>query len=175
METAVLSLAVYEGRRLRSSFRQQAHAALDRLLDQLECRMKEQPELRPTLMDLTQVVLAERAGFTGALAQAFVERQYDAYLKQDWAACPQCQRQRKARPAVRRTVETLVGPVTLERPYFYCAACGHGFYPLDEALGLSRRVKQWDVQHAGVKLGLEMPHERASTLLGELTDVLGAR
>ena len=54
--------------------------------------------------------------------------------------------------------------------YFYCVACRHGFYPLDEALGLSTRVKQADVQHAGVKLGLEMPCERAATLLGELTD-----
>ncbi len=67
-------------------------------------------------------------------------------------------------------METLLGAVTLERPYFYCAACHHGFYPLDEALGLSGQRKQWDVQQAGVKLGLEMPHQRASKLLDELTD-----
>ena len=170
MDTAVLSLAAYQDRRLRQSFREQAHAALDALLDQLEVRMEEQPALRPTLMDLTQVVLEERGGFTGALTQAFVERQYDPYLKQEEADCPKCERKLKAREAEPRTVETLVGSVTVRRPYFYCVACRHGFYPLDEALGLSRRVKQPDVQHAGVKLGLEMPCERASTLLGELTD-----
>lgn len=170
MATTVLSLAAYKGRRLGASFREQAHAALDRMLDQLECRMEEHPAMRPTLMDLTQVVLEERAGFTGALAQAFVERQYDAYLTQEEADCPKCRRKLKPRPAVSRTLETLVGPVTLQRPYFYCVSCRHGFYPLDEALGLSDRVKQPDVQHAGVKLALEMPCERASTLLGELTD-----
>ncbi len=76
----------------------------------------------------------------------------------------------RLRPSRSRTVETLLGAVTLERPYFYCAACHHGFYPLDEALGLSGQRKQWDVQQAGVKLGLEMPHQRASKLLDELTD-----
>ena len=41
----------------------------------------------------------------------------------------------RARPSRSRTVETLLGPVTLERPYFYCVGCHHGFYPLDEAPG----------------------------------------
>lgn len=170
METAVLPLAAYQDRQLREGFRKQAHASLDRLLHRLECQMEEQPALRPTLMDLTQVVLEERRAFTGALTQAFVERRYDAYLKQERADCPKCGRSLKAREVEPRTVETLVGSVRLERPYFYCGACRHGVYPLDEALGVSRRVKQPDVQHAGVKLGLEMPCKRASTLLGELTD-----
>ena len=170
MNRCVLSLAAYQRRQLREAFRKQAHGALDDLLDRLEARMGEDPTLQPTLFDLTQVVLEERSGFTGALTQAFVERRYDAYLRQEEAACPQCQRTLTARPAQTRTVETLVGPVTLKRPYFYCVACRHGFYPLDEALGLSPRVKQADVQHAGVKLGLEMPCQRAATLLGELTD-----
>ena len=60
--------------------------------------------------------------------------------------------------------------MTLERPYFYCAACHHGFYPLDEALALSGHRKQGDVQQAGVQLALEMPHQRASKLLDHLTD-----
>ena len=170
METSVLSLAAYQRRQLRAAFRKLAHAALDRMLDRLEGRMDEESTRQPTLMDLIQVVREERGGFTGALTQAFVESRYDAYLHQEEAACPKCQRTLKARPAVTRTVETLVGPVPLKRPYFYCVACRHGFYPLDEALGLSAHVKQADVQHAGVKLGLEMPCERAATLLGELTD-----
>ena len=58
----------------------------------------------------------------------------------------------------------------LERPYFYCVSCEHGFYPLDEALGLSGHRTQWDVQNAGVKLALEMPHQRAAKRLDERTD-----
>lgn len=89
---------------------------------------------------------------------------------QQEAVCPRCDRTLKARPPRGRTLETLVGPVTLAWPYFYCTACEHGFFPLDEALGLSSRSKQWDVQEAGAKLALAMPHERDATLLKELTD-----
>ena len=102
--------------------------------------------------------------------EAFIERRHGQFLTQEEAACPKCERLLRARPSRSRTVETLLGPVTLERPYFYCVGCHHGFYPLDEALGLSGQRKQWDVQQAGVKLGLEMPHQRAAKLLDELTD-----
>ena len=66
MDSAVLSLAAYQDRQLGESFREQTHAALDQLLDQLVVRMEEEPALRPTLMDLTQVVLQERAGLIEA-------------------------------------------------------------------------------------------------------------
>ena len=124
----------------------------------------------PTLMEITGAISQERAGLTAALVEAFVERRYGSFLVQQEATCPQCERVLRARPSRSRTVETLLGPVTLERPYFYCAACHHGFHPLDQALGLSGHRKQWDVQQAGVELALEMPHERASNLLDELTD-----
>ena len=40
----------------------------------------------------------------------------------------------------------MIGSIELERPYFYCKDCKYGFYPLDEALGLSARKKQHDIQ-----------------------------
>ena len=170
MDTAILSLAAYQERRLGERFRARAHAALDEWLDRLEAQMTESGSAGPTLMDLTAAVLQERAGLTGGLVEAFIERRYGSYLVQEEAVCPGCRRPLKGRPARARTVETLVGRVALVRPYFYCGACAQGFYPLDEALGLAARSKQWDVQQAGCKLALEMPHERAATLLQELTD-----
>ena len=124
----------------------------------------------PTLLEITAAMSQERSGLTAALVEAFVERRHGHFLAQEEAACPKCKGLLRARPSRSRTVETLLGPVTLERPYFYCVGCHHGFYPLDEALGLSAQRKQWDVQQAGVKLGLEMPHRRAAELLDELTD-----
>ena len=121
-------------------------------------------------MEITAAMSQERSGLTAALVEAFIERRHGQFLTQEEAACPKCERLLRARPSRSRTVETLLGPVTLERPYFYCVGCHHGFYPLDEALGLSGQRKQWDVQQAGVKLGLEMPHQRAAKLLDELTD-----
>src|SRR5207244_9847870 len=46
---------------------------------------------------------------------------------------------RPARYAGRRAkgFQTVLGPVTLERAYYHCAACGQGLCPRDGALGLS--------------------------------------
>jgi hypothetical protein len=33
-----------------------------------------------------------------------------------------------------RTVDTLIGPLRLKRPYFYCAGCRQGVHPLDGSL-----------------------------------------
>lgn len=170
MDTAVLSLAAHQERQLRERLRTRAHEALDEMLNRLEAQVTQPGTSPPTLMDLAAAVFQERCGLTGALVEALVEHRHGQYLVQEEATCPQCERLLTAREPRSRTVETLVGPVTLKRPYFYCTACQHGFSPLDEALGLSPRIKQWDVQHAGTKLALEMPHERAATLLGELTD-----
>lgn len=168
--TAILSLAPFQQRQLWQRFRDQAHEALDALLDRLEAGMTQPGRGAPTLMEITDAVSQERAGLTSALVEAFVERRHGPLLTQQEAACPKCERRLPARASRSRTVETLLGPVTLERPYFYCPACHHGFYPLDEALALSGHRKQGDVQQAGVQLALEMPHQRASKLLDELTD-----
>ena len=170
METAMLSLAAHQQRRQEDCFRVRAHEALEEWLNQLEGQMPELEGEPPRLMALTEAVLQGRSGLTGALVEGLIERRHGRYRVQAEAECPRCGRRLKARPNRSRTVETLVGPVSLERPYFYCTFCQHGFYPLDEALGLSGGSKQWDVQQAAAKLALEMPHQRASTLLGELTD-----
>ena len=171
MGTAILSLAAHQACQLVKRFRTRAHEALDELLNRLEAQMTAPDAPPPTLTDLAAAVFQERSAFTGTLVAAMVEHRYGELLAQEETACPQCERTLTVREVRPRTVETLVGPVTLERPYFYCTTCQHGFAPLDEALGLSPRVKQWDVQHAGAKLALEMPHQRAAALLRELTDV----
>ncbi len=168
--TAILSLAPYLQRQQWERFRSRAHDALDRCLDRWEARMSEPAKGAPTLMEITEALAEERAGLTSALVEAFVERRHGPLLTQQEAPCPKCERRLRARRSRSRTVETLLGPVTLERPYFYCAACHHGFCPLDEALALSGHRKQGDVQQAGVQLALEMPHQRASKLLDHLTD-----
>ena len=166
----ILSLVPFQQRQQWARFRSRAHEALDELLDRVETQMSEHGSTPPTLMEITEAVSQERSGLTAAVVEAFIERRHGQFLAQEEAACPKCERVLRARPSRSRTVETLLGPVPLERPYFYCVSCEHGFYPLDEALGLSGHRKQWDVQNAGVKLALEMPHQRAAKLLDELTD-----
>ena len=65
----------------------------------------------------------------------------------------------------------MVGPVQVERPYFYCpSGCG-GVYPLDQVLDLAPGRKQLDVQQAAAQVATEMPYEEAHTLCSDLTGV----
>ncbi len=155
--SAILSLAPYQEQQLRDRFRSQAHEALDQWLDRVETQMSERGSSPPTLMEITEALSQERCGLTAAWVEAFVERRHGPYWAQEEAACPKCGRLLRARPSRSRTVETLLGPVPLERPYFYCVAGQYGFYPLDEALGLSAPRKQWDGPPAGVPRALERP------------------
>lgn len=47
--------------------------------------------------------------------------------------CGQTARLVRVRPA---TVRTLLGPITVCRPYYHCPACHHGTVPVDAALGV---------------------------------------
>ena len=52
-------------------------------------------------------------------------------------ACPQCGKRTPVKARDReRTVRSLSGPVTFKRNYHYCEECKHGFYPVDDLLGL---------------------------------------
>ena len=170
MEASVVFLDAYRDRQQDQIFRERAHQALDTFLDSLEDAMMAEDGSLPTLWSVTERVRQERAGLTGSVVQAYLERRYRSYFQQDYALCPGCDKSLKARKSRPRTVETLVGSMVLERPYFYCPACSKGFYPLDKALGLSEHKKQYDIQEAAIDLALEMPYEQAATLLEKWTD-----
>lgn len=169
METTLVSLAGYRDRQAEQVFRARVHSQVDAFLDQWEAKMAEKAA-PPSLLELTTTVRQERSALTGAMVQAYLEKVYGNYLRQERACCPGCGVCLKARALRPRTVETLVGPIKLERPYFYCSGCAQGFYPLDEALGLSGQCKQYDVQQMATELAVEMPYEEAARLLSKWTD-----
>jgi hypothetical protein len=139
---------------------------LDDWLDALEEKVKEP---KPTLEHLTRTVWELRQELTGSLTEALVEQRWGAEHEQTSALCPHCGRAVAARGVVRRTLQTLVGEVELNRPYFYCVPCGQGFAPLDRALGLAPGHKQFDVHKAVARLTAEVPYETACELFAELT------
>jgi hypothetical protein len=151
---------------VRTPTRRDLHESFDLWLDALEETMEEES---PSLDALTRAVLASRQELTAQVTEVLVRQRHAQALGQKSAPCPQCGRILPARGSVSRTVETLVGEVTLERPYFYCLECKQGFYPLDEALELSERRKQWDIQEAGARLAAEVPFETAQELFSQLT------
>jgi hypothetical protein len=163
---SVVSLEEYRQARLPADVRQRLHEHFDRWLDRVEGYVKEKA---PTLQQVVEAVLAMRQDLLGKVTQSLVEQAHGQTRAQDSARCPHCGRTLAARGPVRRTVETMVGAVTLERPYFYCVPCQAGFSPLDEALELLPRRKQGDMQKAAARLALEVPYDTAAELFQELT------
>lgn len=163
---AILSLEEFRDTRRRGEIRQRLHNRFDRWLDGLEERVKAS---QPTLEELTQAVFALRQELTQAVTEGLVEQTHRALVEQRTAACPLCGQTLSARGPQERTVETLVGAIRLQRPYFYCERCQLGTAPLDEALQLTERRKQPDVQRAAVRLTKEVPYETACELFEELT------
>jgi hypothetical protein len=148
--------------------RDDLHARFDQWLD---CLQSQLPDPQAHLAEVTEAVWNLRQDLTGGLSETIVKHAHVGELTRQCAHCPRCDRRLPARPLVARTVETLVGTVQVERPYFYCpSGCG-GFYPLDDALGLRSGRFQLDVQQAAADLATELPYETASTLFGRLTGI----
>lgn len=166
--TAAAVISFEEARQsyAKTQARQQLHAYLDGWLDRVEAYM---PEDIPSLQELTHAVFALRQELTGQITEALVAQRHAQVLHQRTLPCPHCQRLLPARPAPPRTVHTMVGEVSLARPYFYCPQCQHGFAPLDDALQLSERRTQWDLQQAAARLAAEVPFATAQELFAQLT------
>lgn len=146
--------------------RQQFHTRLDQWLDTLEEQCREPPS---TLSQVSDTAWGLRQSLTGGITETILTSAHEEERHRTQAICPQCARMLTAQGHVGRTVETMVGPVALERPYFYCRACRAGCYPFDEALGLVAGCKQLDMQHAAAKLTTEVPYDTAQAHFGELT------
>jgi hypothetical protein len=164
----VIAFEEVHARKQWNALRQQLHARFDQWLDGLEEQLQES---EPTLATVTETVWDLRQALTGSLIETIITHVHRGEHTRQQSRCRQCARLLNARDPVRRTVETLVGSVRLERPYFYCPACHGGFYPLDEVLGLSPGRIQLDVQQAAAKLVTEVPYDEAQRLFGDLTGV----
>ena len=71
----------------------------------------------------------------------------------------------------RRSQETYVGRITWQRGYFYCASCGRGQYPLDEALQIGPGQFSEGVQGGVCRLGVALPFAPAAETFTALTGV----
>jgi hypothetical protein len=129
-------------------------------LDQLE-----RDEQMDTLDDISKSLFENRSDIMGQAALALIQRKFGHLLEQEYCQCPRCHQRIKAMKKIEREVLTLIGPVKLNRPYFYCHHCSYGFFPIDKALGLSKHKIQPDIQELEAWLAAEMPYETAAETL----------
>ncbi len=140
---------------------------LDQILEQTQMEKIE---------DITGAVFRNKSEILGQFTLGFIKKKHHDLLNQEYCNCPKCNKKLKAwNKKAKRTVESLGGRLDLYRPYFYCKNCKHGFYPLDEALGLAPSPKQYDIQDLEAWLSSELPFKTAAEAYKRCTgDVLSA-
>jgi len=98
-----------------TTLRQRLHARFDQWLDRLEAAL---PAGEPTLGQVSEPLWALRQELTGGVAETIVHHTHAEEQQRSSLPCPTCARLLPARAPVPRCVETLVGAIELERPYF---------------------------------------------------------
>ncbi len=156
----------FSGLKINEGVRERLHEQFDVWLNMLEDEMDGK---EGKLDEIVGGIFETHQELTGMIAESLVEKLHSKELEQKEMVCPKCGRELRSRDKVERTVETMIGPVKLKRPYFWCKNCSEGFYPLDKALNLSGRKKQWDIQKAGGSLATEIPYKKAKEQFKGLT------
>ena len=70
-----------------------------------------------------------------------------------------------------RRIVSVLGPLELVRAYYHCAACGEGFFPRDEALGIAHAHLSPGVQRMVGAVGAAVSFEEGAQLLHELAGI----
>jgi len=87
--------------------------------------------------------------------------------------CPECSQPLAANGQhTRDLITTYEQMVTLRRSYGRCPECGHGFFPLDEELGLLPGGYTPQIQEAMTRLGAKMAYEQAQEELQQFCHTL---
>ena len=70
-----------------------------------------------------------------------------------------------------KTVDTVLGAVTIRRAWYHCAECGHGFAPRDQQLGVAGQGMTPGLRKMTARAAAAVPFASASALLHELAGV----
>jgi hypothetical protein len=70
-----------------------------------------------------------------------------------------------------KTITTVLGPVTLSRAWYHCAACRHGFAPRDAQLGVAGATESPGLAEMNALAGAEASFTRAAGLIAGLAGI----
>ena len=95
--------------------------------------------------ELSETLRRKGHSVTGAILEEVLKSRGASQLAASRHVCEACGRTlTRQRKPHRRKLESLHGPVEIERPYFYCQPCGRGYYPFDQALEIAPEQKPDD-------------------------------
>ncbi len=70
-----------------------------------------------------------------------------------------------------KMIDTVLGPIRVDRAYYHCAPCGRGVLPKDDELGLTGGSLSPGLRAMVARTGAAAPFVKASTLLSELAGI----
>jgi hypothetical protein len=107
------------------------------------------------------------------VAARAVEQRFNADISDHSGPTTPCACGHAARYVDRRekTFNSVLGPLTLKRAYYHCAACEAGFCPRDRALGLEDLSLSPGVLRMVGRVGAMVSFEEGHELLRELAGV----
>ena len=123
-------------------------------------------------LDFEALEVAVRQQVLQLAGQAVAQR-LNADLSDQVGCCVPCPCGREARYAGRRTkqVQSVLGSLLLERAYYHCASCGHGFCPRDQHLGITTTSLSPALTRMVGTVGAMVSFQEGSELLIELAGV----
>jgi len=123
-------------------------------------------------LDLEALELAVRQQVL-QLAGAAVEQRLNADTSDEQDSRTRCACGQEARWVGRRSkrVQSVLGPLHLERAYYHCSSCGHGFCPRDEQLGIENTSLSPALTRMVGTVGAMVSFQEGSELLTELAGV----
>lgn len=86
--------------------------------------------------------------------------------------CADCGGQARHAGRREKRFESVLGPLHLQRAYYHCACCGHGFYPRDHALGMEGVCLTPALTRMVGHVGALVSFAEGSALLHELSGAL---
>jgi len=119
------------------------------------------------LSDVTTLAHRTRNRVLAPIVEAIVRHEVERWDGVTRTECPMCGTQVFRKRLGERSLLTLVGPMVVPDPYFYCADCEGGFSPVATALELADTMRQYDVQAMVSKLAAKMSYKEAAEI-GEL-------
>jgi hypothetical protein len=123
-------------------------------------------------LDLEALELAARQQVLQLAGQA-VEQRLNADTTDERCSRTCCGCGQEARYAGRRVkqVQSVLGPLRLQRAYYHCSSCGHGFCPRDEHLGIENTSLSPALTRMIGTVGAMVSFQEGSELLTELAGV----
>ena len=107
------------------------------------------------------------------LAAHAIEQRLNADISDEASTRLRCPCGEEARYVARRTknVVSVLGPLRLQRAYYHCSRCGHGFYPRDQHMGMENTSQSPALTRMMGTVGAMVSFQEGSELLQELAGV----